>query len=214
MRHGARRERAAGRADGTDPVTRGALLLAAAALLAAPAPGTGQPAGGPAPVSWGTVVAVLDMPADAVTEAVTAGVAATGGRAVPNLRPGLLPKVHDRLLTSFGLAVGRVRERAECGGLFASLGAAGTEALRRTFYYPAPPEVVRTRCARGVLAATVPGSVVTWVCPAFGALSTPRGALVLIHEALHLSGLPERPQTPGAMSSAEINDMVHDACRL
>jgi len=137
---------------------------------------------------------------------------ATGERLQPNLRSGLSPAVQGKLLEAFGLAARRVARSRTCGGLFAPFDGSGIDSLQRTFYYPAPPEVVRARCVKGAAAATVPGSTVTWLCPSFGSLTTQRAALVLVHEALHCAGLPERPQVPGAMSSAEINDLVRDGC--
>jgi len=67
---------------------------------------------------------------------------------------------------------------------------------------------------RGVAAASNPGTPIAWVCPAFSSLKVERAALTLIHEALHSAGMPERPQTPGARSSAEINDPVRGRCEL
>ncbi len=132
----------------------------------------------------------------------------------PDLRRGLLPSVRSKVVESFGIASIQVQELGTCRELFVRLGASGLDRLRRTLYYPAPQEVVTNRCEKGVMAATNPGSAITWLCPAFASLSNQRAAMTLIHEALHFAGMPERPQAVGALSSAEINSLVHNACRL
>jgi len=45
-------------------------------------------------------------------------------------------------------------------------------------------------------------------------LLTEQAAMVVIHEALHHAGLPERPHDKKAMTSGQINDMVREACGL
>ena len=39
-------------------------------------------------------------------------------------------------------------------------------------------------------------------------------AMLLLHEALHYAGLPERPVHRGAMSSKEISTLVRNRCGL
>jgi hypothetical protein len=213
MEHEATRGRASDTTTGT--AGRVALVSAMTALVVlwsgvAWAQAAGETGWG----SSGVVVAVDDLP-DLVVPAATAKLAPkASGRLLPNLRSGLLPDLRAKVIESFGLAASQVRSVDSCRGLFARLGADGGDRLQRTLYYPATPEVADKHCARGVLAATNPGSSVTWLCPDFKSLTTRRAALVLIHEALHFAGLPERPQAAGAMSSPEINDLVHDACRL
>ena len=119
-----------------------------------------------------------------------------------------------KLAKALPLAARKVEVIASCSMLFSRLGADGADRLARTQYYPAPAEVREGLCRHGASAATSPGSTVTWLCPGFASLSTWQAAMTLIHEALHFAGLPERPQAAGAMSSAEINDMVRDACGL
>ena len=215
MHHAATRGRASDAASGAGAAGRVALVSAMVALVALSSGlARAQSAGDPGSGSSGVVVAAYDMPDLVVPDAAAELAPKASGRLLPNLRPGLLPDLRAKVIESFGLAASQVRSVDSCRGLFARLGADGGDRLKRTLYYPATPEVVEKRCARGVLAATNPGSSVTWLCPGFKSLATRRAALVLIHEALHFAGLPERPQVAGAMSSAEINDLVHDACRL
>jgi hypothetical protein len=213
MEHEATRGRATDAASGA--AGRAAVVAVMAALVALWTGGArAQSAGESGSGSSGVVVAAYDMPDLIVPDATAELAPKAAGRLLPNLRPGLLPELRAKVIESFGLAGSQVRSVDSCRGLFARLGADGGDRLQRTFYYPATREVVEKRCAKGVLAATNPGSSVTWLCPGFKSLTTRRAALVLIHEALHFAGLPERPQVAGAMSSAEINDLVHDACRL
>lgn len=215
MEHEATRGRASDATSGAGAAGRVALVSAMAALVALSSGlARAQSAGETGSGSSGVVVAAYDMPDLVVLDATAELAPKASGRLLPNLRPGLLPDLRAKVIESFGLAASQVRSVDSCRGLFARLGADGGDRLQRTFYYPATQDVVEKRCAKGVLAATNPGSAVTWLCPAFKSLTTRRAALVLIHEALHFAGLPERPQAAGAMSSAEINDLVHDACRL
>jgi len=135
-------------------------------------------------------------------------------RTVARPHTALPPRMQLKLLEALPLAVRNVDQVGSCRELFSGLGADGVERLGKTLYYGAPPEVVAGRCSRGAVAATNPGSAVTWLCPMFASLPTRLAALALIHEALHFAGLPERPQVAGAHSSAEINGMVHDSCHL
>jgi hypothetical protein len=141
----------------------------------------------------------------------------TQGRAerrVPLIRPGLDPDAVLKLGQAHALAKRRVETNAQCRALFTALGAAGEEKLAAAIYMQAPPEVVARRCRGGAAAAINPGTALTWVCPAFSSLKVQRAAMTLIHEALHSAGMLERPQTPDALSSAEINDLVRDSCGL
>lgn len=132
----------------------------------------------------------------------------------PRVRRGLHPDAVLKLNQAHGLAARRVESNVSCRALFTELGASGEEKLAEAIYMQAPPEVVERRCLGGAAAAINPGTPLTWVCPAFSSLKVQRAALTLIHEALHSAGMPERPQTPGARSSAEINDLVRDRCGL
>jgi hypothetical protein len=104
----------------------------------------------------------------------------------------------------------RLHERPRCAQL-------GDLADGRSFaghLVPDAAEVAVRLCHRGVgVAAFIVVATPYGHLPGF-ADSTPAAAVIVIHEALHFAGLPESPQTPGAMSPAEINEMVADRCGL
>jgi hypothetical protein len=118
------------------------------------------------------------------------------------------------LRRAYPVAMRRLLAVPECRGLFDGLALGGDVALRRTLYYPPEALGVERVCRLGGNAFTAVGRVQTGLCPRFARLPVERAALVLIHEALHLAGLPERPQTPGAMTTTEINDRIADRCGL
>jgi len=130
------------------------------------------------------------------------------------MEPGLSLDSRLKVTQAFGLAVSRVEKNATCRALFTRLGASGADRLVAAIYQQAPPEVVARRCRGGAAAAINPGSTLTWICPQFAGLAVQRAAMTLIHEALHSAGLPERPLVAGALSSAEINNLVCADCGL
>jgi hypothetical protein len=187
--------------------------LGTALVVGAEGAGSGQEAAaGPAT----TRAAVAATSAAAASPEVVTAISSLSARddVLPLVRTGVAPAVREKLFQSFGLALQKVRALGSCSVLFELMGTDGAERLQRTLYYPPSPEVSARRCAKGALAATEVGSGVTWLCPAFGSVSSQRAAMTLIHEALHFAGLRERPQVPGAQSSAEINTMVRGACGL
>lgn len=52
------------------------------------------------------------------------------------------------------------------------------------------------------------------LCRRFENLTMNEAAMTLIHESLHVAGMPEYPPVPGAMTSAQINALVRQKCRL
>lgn len=117
---------------------------------------------------------------------------------------------------AFRLAAERLGDSPRCAAMFSRLGADGLARLRENRYLPAAGTGVERVCSRGVGAAafTTVGNSRTVICPGFGRLDPKQAAVIVLHEALHSAGLPESPQTPGAMTSAEINDWVADRCGL
>jgi hypothetical protein len=113
---------------------------------------------------------------------------ALADRSIRNLRLG------------HALAVETVRSTASCRALFASFAASGAESLASTHSAPADRDAARI-CVGGVTAFTTVGGRVTWLCPEFGNLGPRAAALMLIHEALHAAGMPERPATAGALTA-------------
>ena len=120
--------------------------------------------------------------------------------------------VAEKLRPAFDLAVQRVREVPECRALFANLGCDGPHILATTRYLPVNPLKEVSICQRGAVAFTFVGGAETWVCRRFTALSVERGAMIIVHEALHHCGLTETPMDPDAMTAREINNMVSRAC--
>ncbi len=127
----------------------------------------------------------------------------------PRADSSLTPSARFKLSEGFAIARRIVSTEASCGAMFGSLGAAGTDALARTRYLGGG-EV--GACLRQVPAFTCVGCEQTVLCPGFSELGAAAAAVVLIHEALHQAGLPERPAMPGAMSSTEITHMVEANC--
>jgi hypothetical protein len=117
----------------------------------------------------------------------------------------------EKLQEAFSVAIERVQEIPQCGGLFAELGADGVEMLSATIYMPTHPMDEQTLCQTAA-AFTWVGGAHTRLCRRFSSLSTERAAMTLIHEALHHAGLTEKPADPEAMTAREIDNMVGDAC--
>lgn len=204
--------RARGRREGA---LRAAALLVVAALAGSWGRETlAQPGGAPADTAAPVLAATNDRHEDASSVTSASGGVALAGRFLPRTRSGLLPDVGAKLYEAFGLAAEKVQQVEQCRALFVRLGGDGADRLRRTLYYPPTPEALASRCNRGALAATMVGSSATLLCPAFGRLSTRQAAAVLIHEALHFAGLPERPHDPTARSSTEITGLVKSSCGL
>jgi hypothetical protein len=120
----------------------------------------------------------------------------------------------EALAPAFALAFDRLRAHADCRSLFHQLKADGPLMLATTIYMPDPEKSGRACRRKGVAAFTTLGNPTTYLCPSFADLPLRFAALSLIHEALHYAGLPERPSTHTAMSSEEINEVVHSRCDL
>lgn len=137
----------------------------------------------------------------------------------PRLHPRTneLPgRLQGKLERSFSVAVGKVTQVAECRNLFEPLLRDGVEALASSLYSGATEKQTARWCRRGATALTAVGSPLIRLCPSFAALTPNEGAITLIHEALHFSGLDEERSggTTGALTSHEINRVVRVACRL
>jgi len=167
--------------------------------------------------AWLTVVAVV-LGSTAISQAgdwadeggIEAGLSSPRSVA-PWIQPSMNSKIRSKLTTAFDLAVARVEESPQCAGLFVEIGADGIEMLATTLYFPAPVAKKTTTCRRSE-AYTYVGEAPTFLCSNFRSLTAEQGAVVLIHEALHHAGLEESPWTPGAPSSAAINQAVRTAC--
>ena len=120
-------------------------------------------------------------------------------------------KATEKLHEAFAVAVERVQEIPQCGGLFAELGADGVEMLSTTIYMPTHPMDEQTLCQTAAAFTWVSG-VHTRLCRRFSSLSEERAAMTLIHEGLHHAGLTEKPADPDGMTAREIDGMVGDTC--
>lgn len=112
---------------------------------------------------------------------------------------------------AYDTAIGVLRREPTCRALFQRLGADGEAVLRRTQYHDGEES---RNCEGDVRAFTSVGSPLIKVCHGFAELQASSAALLLLHEALHTSGLPESPGYPNAMSANEISAVVSVACKL
>lgn len=133
--------------------------------------------------------------------------------AEPAIRRGVATAAAMRLRSGFAIALRQVQELPACHALFESLGSDPEKLLLETDYSAATPELERSYCSRRAVAVTNIGQPLTWVCWTFSELTAHQAAIVLIHEALHVGGLPESPRIPNAMTSQQINTLVMSRCR-
>jgi hypothetical protein len=131
----------------------------------------------------------------------------------PRVGQGIAPPTVVKLKAGFALAVKRVQEVPECQGLFARLGADGTDVLSNTYYVPADLKS-ELRVCRRAHGFTIVNGAPTWLCRNFGRLQDHRAAVVLLHEGLHHAGLDEWPHDPDGPRPRAIDKMVEDACDL
>jgi hypothetical protein len=131
----------------------------------------------------------------------------------PWIHPSMPSAVEEKLTAAFEVAIKRVAEVPQCEALFTNLGADPFETLKTGLYFPATPARETSACKRSC-AQTFVGDAPTWICRRITGYTDEQAAMVVIHEALHHAGLPEKPHDRKAMTSAEINDMVRTNCRL
>jgi hypothetical protein len=128
----------------------------------------------------------------------------------PRVSLSMTSRVRMKLLPAFDLAKKRICEVHECHHLFSQLDADGIEALAVTYYLSAN-EYREHRICRRAAAFTNVGGIGAWLCRSFSRVSDKYAAMVLIHEALHCSGLEEEDQRG---TSAGHNTTVRRACNL
>ena len=131
----------------------------------------------------------------------------------PWIHPSMPSAVQEKLTAAFEIAVERVNEVPQCEALFSNLGADPFETLKTGLYFPASPARETKACKRSY-AQTFVGDAPTWICRRITGYSDEQAAMVVIHEALHHAGLPEKPHDRKAMTSAQINDLVRANCNL
>jgi hypothetical protein len=132
----------------------------------------------------------------------------------PRIDANMSENNRERLVSSFQIAVERVREVPECRELFSELGADGIDTIAKVYFTPIGIHGARANVCNGSVAYTFVGGGPTWLCRKFSQLSDKQAAMIIIHEALHHVGLTERPRDPDGMTSAGINRMVSKGCGL
>jgi len=135
------------------------------------------------------------------------------GSIEPWIHPSMPSLLEKKLRAGFDIALQRVTEVQSCSDLFAKLRADGVETLKTGLYFPASPARETSVCRRS-MAQTFVGDAPTWICRRMESSSDEKAAMVIIHEALHHSGLTEKPRDRRAMSSGAINVMVSKDCDL
>ncbi len=123
--------------------------------------------------------------------------------------------VRRQLHRALPVAFQRIESSTACAALFEKLGVDPTEVLNSTLYFPAPSRQESTICQGvGAAAFTTVGGRATWLCSNFGSLRVHHAARLILHEALHHAGLPERPLVASALNSHQINLLVSKSCGL
>lgn len=131
----------------------------------------------------------------------------------PRIASDIPSRERRTLVRAYTRAVERVRAHQGCQQLFGKFSVDGAELLARTYYLRARPND-QGICASGAVAFTRVHDPRCWICGRFGSLSVDAGAMILIHEALHLAGMPEDPAGEEALSPSGINNLVRHACLL
>jgi hypothetical protein len=134
-------------------------------------------------------------------------------RSTPWISSQVAKPIRSRIEASFELAKHRLSENPECQDLFADLGTDGLETLSSTLYYPASAAHEKKLCV-GAWGYTTVGSAPTFLCRKFARISEKKGAMILLHEALHQAGMGEWPNDTKALTSKAINKLVANACQL
>jgi hypothetical protein len=161
-----------------------------------------------AKASWVGVAALvgtfLNAPAWAAGQSSEPG-AVTGGGA------RLVAAVRD----ARAVALDRLGEHAECRSLFAGHGADGSRLLLEAAYRSAVPDEAGGLCEKGAAAFTGMRTGRTALCSDnFLKLGRHYGAVVLLHEALHVAGLGQAPHHAHAQTPQAIDRMVRRSCGL
>ncbi len=130
----------------------------------------------------------------------------------PRVLGNLSSDVERVLTAAYRVAVGWLEHQPSCRSLFARLGSNGFERLTHTTYARAGTAADRRFCGAGAPAFTGIGSLRVMLCERFGQLPVDTAAVIVLHEALHSSGLDEWPGNPKARRAQEIDSMVRTAC--
>jgi hypothetical protein len=156
------------------------------------------------------------MVAAVLVATATTGLAQAAG---PEQKPGAVTGGGARLVAAVRaartLALDRLDDHPECRGLFEGHGADGSRLLVDAAYRSAVPDEAGGLCEKGAAAFTGMRSGRTALCrDNFLKLDRHYGAVVLLHEALHVAGLGQAPHHPHAQTPQEIDHMVRRSCGL
>jgi hypothetical protein len=162
---------------------------------------------------WMVTASASEMSAVRGADWIGRGDSPTSGLHRPWIHPLMSKPVRSKLETAIELAEGRVRDREQCHDLFVEIGTDGMETLDRTMYFSASPFKESEVCQRAT-AYTYLGGSVTRLCRRFATLSDEQAAAVLIHEALHHAGLPDRVPSVEGISPRSIDRMIQSNCGL
>ena len=143
-----------------------------------------------------------------------AAAASPNASSQPRILAGFSTSERLSLRRAFGLAEKKIQKSDRCRVLFDGLEIDGVEALRRTFYEPAAIRSDVVHCQQGAVALTGLGGRRTRLCANFKLHSLRDQAGILIHEALHVAGMSEKPIDPDGMTPHQINQWVKKACGL
>ena len=130
----------------------------------------------------------------------------------PKILPGFSNSERLSLTRAFGAAAKKVQGRQSCRALFEGLDLGGADSLNKTLYQPARVASDVASCERGSVALTGLGGRRTRLCSNFKLHSLRDQAGILLHEALHVAGMSEKPVDPNGLTPHEINQMVKKAC--
>ena len=125
---------------------------------------------------------------------------------------GCRQDVKAKLDRAFSISLDRVQTYPSCRALFARLGVDSAEILGSILYKRASSANEQMICRRATVAFTIVGRPATTLCRKFSGLADQKAAVLVLHEALHSSGLSERPHEPNGMSPADIDLMVAREC--
>ncbi len=129
----------------------------------------------------------------------------------PSADYSVTPKEKYQLAIAFNIAIGVLRTEPACRALFQPLGCDGEAILARTVYSDGGSSFT---CQTGVPAYTTVRSTTVKLCHNFAYLRPSGAAVLLLHEALHSSGLRESPGYANAPTANEISSAVREGCKL
>jgi len=186
------------------------VVLIVAALVLLPATAAPQSSPGASGADSQTLSQDVNGP-ERAWQALELTMLARGRFPRPLMDYSLPPVMRHQLARAYGIAIRVLRKEPGCRTLFQRLGADGEDVLARSRYSPAGDSGY---CQEAVAGFTTVGSMQIKLCRSFSDLQASSAAVLLLHEALHSSGLRESPGYPNALTAREINVVVSQGCSL